>query len=61
LADALGMRPLVARCHLSLGNLYRRTNQRQETQEHLATTAEMYRQMAMTYWLDKAQTRGTGE
>ena len=30
LADELGMRPLVAHCHLGLGKLYRRTGERRE-------------------------------
>ena len=28
LADELGMRPLVAHCHLGLGKLYHRTDKR---------------------------------
>ena len=32
LASELGMRPLVAHCHLGLGKLYRRTGQREEAQ-----------------------------
>ena len=34
LADELGMRPLVAHCHLGLGKLYRRTGKREQAQEH---------------------------
>ncbi len=34
LADELGMRPLVAHCHLGLGKLYRRTGKREQVQEH---------------------------
>ena len=36
LADELGMRPLVAHCHLGLGKLYQRTGKREQAQEHLA-------------------------
>jgi hypothetical protein len=36
------MRPLVAHCHLGLGKLYRRTDKREQAQEHL-TTATMMR------------------
>jgi tetratricopeptide (TPR) repeat protein len=54
LATELGMRPLVAHCHLGLGKLYRRTGKRQEAQEHLATATAMYREMDMTYWLEQA-------
>jgi sugar phosphate isomerase/epimerase len=56
LAEELGMRPLVAHCHLGLGKLYRRTGKRQEAQEHLTTATMMYREMGMTYWLEQAET-----
>ena len=55
LADELGMRPLVAHCHLGLGKLYRRTGKRDQAQEHLTTATTMYREMGMTYWLEKAE------
>jgi tetratricopeptide (TPR) repeat protein len=55
LASELGMRPLVAHCHLGLGKLYRRTDKREQAQEHLATATTMYREMGMTYWLEKAE------
>jgi tetratricopeptide (TPR) repeat protein len=54
LATPRGMRPLIAHCHLGLGKLYRRTGQREQAQEHLATATTMYREMGMTYWLEKA-------
>jgi hypothetical protein len=46
---------LVAHCHLGLSKLYRRTGQREQAQEHLATATTMYREMGMTYWLEKAE------
>ena len=55
LADELGMRPLVAHCHLGLGKLYRRAGQRQEAQEHLTTATTMYREMDMRFWLEQAE------
>jgi len=55
LATELGMRPLVAHCHLGLGKLYRRTGQHEQAQEHLTTATTMYRAMGMTYWLEKAE------
>ena len=55
LAEELGMRPLVAHCHLGLGKLYRRTGKRQEAQEHLATATTMYREMGMRFYLEQAQ------
>ena len=55
LAGELGMRPLVAHCHLGLGKLYRRTGKREQAQEHLTTATAMYREMRMTYWLEQAE------
>jgi len=55
LASELGMRPLGARCHLGLGKLYRRTGDQAKTEEHLATATTMYRDMGMTFWLEKAE------
>ena len=54
LADELGMRPLVAHCHLGLGTLYRRTGDGARAQEHIGTATTMYREMGMTFWLEKA-------
>ena len=45
----------MAHCHLGLGKLYRRTIKREQAQEHLATATTMYREMGMTYWLEKAE------
>jgi len=55
-AIELGMRPLVAHCHLGLAKLYQRTDEREQAQEHLTTATTMYREMGMTYWLEKAET-----
>jgi class 3 adenylate cyclase/tetratricopeptide (TPR) repeat protein len=55
LAEELGMRPLIAHCHLGLGRLYRRTEKREQAQEHLTTATAMYREMGMTYWMEKAE------
>jgi len=54
LATELGMRPLIAHCHLGIGKLHGRTGKRQEAQEHLATATTMYREMDMRFWLDEA-------
>ena len=35
LAEELGMRPLIAHCHVGLGKLYRRTGNQQQAKEHL--------------------------
>ena len=55
LATDLGMRPLVAHCHLGLGKLYRRTGDREQAQEHLTTATTMYREMDMRFWLEQAE------
>ncbi len=55
LAEELGMRPLVAHCHLGLGRLYRRIGKRQQSQEHLSTATAMYREMDMRFWLAQAE------
>jgi tetratricopeptide (TPR) repeat protein len=57
-AAELGMRPLVAHCHLGLGELYRRTDKREQARQHLSTATMMYREMGMTYWLEKAGVDG---
>jgi tetratricopeptide (TPR) repeat protein len=54
LASDLGMRPLVAHCHLGLGKLYRRTGDEAKAKEHLTTATTMYRDMDMRFWLEKA-------
>jgi hypothetical protein len=53
--SALGMRPLIANCHLGLGKLYRRTGKREQAQEHLTIATTMYREMGMTNWLEQAE------
>ncbi len=55
LAGELGLRPLVAHCHLGLGKLYRRTGKREQAQEHLTTATTMYREMDMRFWLEQAE------
>jgi tetratricopeptide (TPR) repeat protein len=59
LSKELGMRPLVAHCHLSLGKLHRRTGQPDQAQDHLTIATTMYREMGMTYWLEKAEAEVT--
>ena len=55
LAEELGLRPLLAHCHLGLGKLYRRTGTRQEAREHLTTAATMFGEMDMGFWLEQAE------
>jgi tetratricopeptide (TPR) repeat protein len=54
-ATDLGMRPLVAHCHLGLGKLYGRTGKEQEASEHLTTAVTMYREMDMRFYLEQAE------
>ncbi len=54
LADALGMRPLAARCHLGLAALLRAREPSADGQAHLETALEMLRAMDMRHWLDQA-------
>ena len=55
LAEGLGMRPLAAHCHAGLGRLYRHSDKKEEAEKHFAASATMYRQMGMTFWLEKAE------
>jgi hypothetical protein len=59
LAGKLGMRPLVAHCHLGLGKLSRRTGKREQAQEHLTAAATMYREMDMRFWREQAEEKIT--
>jgi class 3 adenylate cyclase/tetratricopeptide (TPR) repeat protein len=54
-ADKLGLPPVVAHCHRGLGQLYRRTGQLEQAQEHLSIATAMYREMDMPFWLEKAE------
>ena len=55
LAEALGMRPLQAHCHLGLGMLYGALGQQEVARRELSTAIEMYRTMAMTFWLPQTE------
>jgi hypothetical protein len=55
LASELGMRPLVAHCHLGLARLGRRTSAPEQAQEHLRTARAMYNEMGMTSWLENLE------
>ena len=60
LAEALGLRPLMAHCHLGLGALYRRAGKREQAQEHLTIATAMFHEMDMPFWLEQteAETKG---
>jgi len=58
-AESRGTRPLIAHCHLGLGTLYGRVDQREPAALHLAQAAKLYRDLDMRYWLDEAETART--
>jgi tetratricopeptide (TPR) repeat protein len=55
LAEELGMRPLMAHCHLGLGSLYAKRDQREQAHAELSAAIDLYRAMEMTFWLPQAE------
>jgi hypothetical protein len=55
LADNLGMRPLVAHCHLGLGRLYGQTGRGEQARAALSTVIALYRAMDMPFWLPQVE------
>jgi DNA-binding SARP family transcriptional activator len=55
LAEQLGMRPLMARCHVGLSLLCRRGRQDLLARTHLRTAAGMLRSMGMNLWLARVE------
>jgi hypothetical protein len=56
LAEDLGMRLLVAHCHLGLGTLYATLGRPEQARPELTAAIELYRAMDMTFWLPQAET-----
>ncbi len=56
LAETLSMRPLVARCRLGLGILYREMGRLPQAQGELSPVIDSFRSMGMTFWLTQAET-----
>jgi class 3 adenylate cyclase/tetratricopeptide (TPR) repeat protein len=54
-AVELGMRPLAARCHAGLGLLLHRIGRPNEGRHHLGTATEMFRELAMRFWMEKLE------
>jgi len=54
-ADEVGMRPLVAHCHLGLGRLYAKLDRQEQAHVELAAAIDLYRSMDMTFWLPQAE------
>ena len=55
LAEALGMRPLQAHCHCSLGTLYSQIGWVECAHAELTTAMHLYRTMDMAFWLPQAE------
>ena len=55
LAEELGMRPLQAHCHRSLGTLYATTGQQEQARTELSVAIGLYRAMDMTFWLPQTE------
>jgi hypothetical protein len=56
LASELGARPLVARCELGRGELWRRTGQPGRAAPHLHAAVTMFRRLDMPFRAEKAET-----
>jgi tetratricopeptide (TPR) repeat protein len=55
LSEELGMRPLQAHCHRSLGRLYAKIGRQESARTELSAAVELYREMEMTFWLPQAE------
>jgi DNA-binding winged helix-turn-helix (wHTH) protein/tetratricopeptide (TPR) repeat protein len=55
LAEELGMRPLQAHCHRSLGTLYSQIGWLELAHAELTMAIHLYRTMDMTFWLPQAE------
>src|SRR5262249_51904564 len=55
LANELGMRPLTAHGHLGLGTLSAKIGRLEQARVELSTAIDLYRAMAMTFWLPQAE------
>lgn len=55
LAQKLEMRPLVAHCHVGMGQLQQRMGRQSEAKAELLQATELYRQMDMQFYLRQAE------
>jgi tetratricopeptide (TPR) repeat protein len=53
LAQDLGMRPVLAHCHLGLGQIHTRGKNAQLARSNLHSARELYRAMSMPFWLGR--------
>src|SRR5262249_36757561 len=54
LAEELGARPLLGQCHLGLARLARRMGNGEARNEHMVRATTMFRELGMTFWLERA-------
>jgi hypothetical protein len=54
-AEARGLRPLVAHCQLGIGRLYRQAGNSEKAHDHLTTATAMYHEMDMGIYLAQAE------
>ena len=55
LAETLGMRPLAARCHLGLGELYKKIGYPEQAKKALTAGQDLFHSMEMTFGLDQTR------
>jgi tetratricopeptide (TPR) repeat protein len=55
LAEQLGMRPLLALCHLGLGTLHRQTGRLEQARAELSTAIKLFQAMQIPFWLTQAE------
>jgi tetratricopeptide (TPR) repeat protein len=57
LASELGMAPLLAHCHFSLGKGYSPASGNEHGREHLVAAADLYRSLEMPSWIREVEMR----
>jgi hypothetical protein len=55
LAEELGMRPLMAHCHLGLGMLSLKSGRGERARSGLSAAVALYHAMEMRFWLPQAE------
>ena len=50
IAEPLGMRPLVARCHLGLGRVFKSHGETPRSVDHFHTATTLFTQIGMAFW-----------
>ncbi len=55
IARDIGLRPLLGRCDLALGEALRRAGEPEGARRHLEQAAALFRDMDMRFWLGRAE------